>query len=239
MRETVADAYRSVKRFFSLIQVLRWRSVRRPHGPPGAAVGGRSRKGARTSREIQRSAVEIIGQFGSAAASQEQIARRAGISQSTLRHHYPTKEALVDAVYAAAFDGYRASFEALLLEPGHTPAERLLRLVQAHLDYIAQHDDAYTFESFAHIARSAAARHNRDTWYAWLVDHYQALVLLIRPAADPAQARAIAFQILTLTLGAWITFGRSRPKLLGRAATEAREALLHGVEALVGVALRA
>lgn len=198
----------------------------------------RSLRGERTLRAIHDAAVSIIGESGSAMASQEQIAKRAGISQSTLRHHYPTKDELVEAIYEATFESYQETFEALLLQPGGTPAERLLRLLNAHLDHIARTDDAYIFESFAHFARSEASRRKRDAWYSWLIDHYVALLQQIRVGLSAEQARTLAVQILTLVLGAWITLGRSRPKLIGRSAAEVRETLLSGVEALIGVTLR-
>jgi AcrR family transcriptional regulator len=209
-----------------------------PASRPPTAPKARSARGERTLRAIHRAAAAIIGEQGSTAASQEQIARRAGISQSTLRHHYPTKEALVEAIYDALFEGPRQAFERLLLEPGGTPAERLLQLAETHLDHIARTDDAYIFESFAHLARSEASRKKRDAWYAWLSEHYVALLRQIRPGLTSEQAHQIAFQILTLLLGGWVTLGRSRPRLLGRGAAEAREALLAGLESLVGVPLR-
>jgi len=198
----------------------------------------RSRRGARSLQALHAAATALIGAHGLALASQEQIAQRAGLSQSTLRHYYPTKEALVEAIYAATFDRHRQTVEALLLQPGGTPTERLLRLLEAHLELIAQSDDAYIFESFAHFARHAASRRPRDAWYGWLVEHYVALIHQIRPELSAAQARTLAVQVLTLVLGAWITLGRSRPKLLGRSTAEVREALLAGVEALIGVGLR-
>ena len=171
-------------------------------------------------------------------ASQEQIAKRAGISQSTLRHYFPTKDALVEAIYEATFESYRKTFEALLLQPGGTPTERLLRLLDAHLEHIARSDDAYIFESFAHFARNEASRRKRDAWYGWLVDHYVALLQQIRTELSAEQARSLAVQVLTMVLGAWSTLGLSRPKLMGRSTAEVREALLSGVEALIGVVLR-
>lgn len=198
----------------------------------------RSGRGERSLQALHTAATAIIGEHGLAMASQEQIAMRAGISQSTLRYYYPTKDALVEAIYAATFDRYQQTVETLLLQPGGTPIERLLRLLEAHLEQIVRSDDAFIFESFAHFARNAASRRMRDAWYGWLVDHYVALLQQIRPELSAAQARTLAVQVLTLVLGAWITLGRSRPKLIGRSTAEVREALLAGVEALIGVVLR-
>jgi len=206
--------------------------------PPSMVPKVRSSRGARSLQALQTAATAIIGEHGLGMASQEQIAQRAGISQSTLRHYYPTKDALVEAIYAATFDRYYKTVEALLLQPGGTPTERLLRLLEAHLEHIARSDDAFIFESFAHCARHAASRRRRDAWYGWLVEHYVALLEQIRPELSAAQARTLAVQVLTLVLGAWLTLGRARPKLLGRSPAEVRAALLSGVEALIGVVLR-
>ena len=199
---------------------------------------GRSVRGERSLQALHTAATAIIGEHGLARASQAQIAKRAGISQSTLRHYYPTKDALLEAIYEATFERYQQTVEALLLQPGGTPTERLLRLLEAHLEQIARSDDAYIFESFAHFARNAASRRQRDAWYDWLVDHYVALLQQIRTELSAAQARTLAVQVLTLVLGAWMTLGRARPKLLGRSTAEVRAALLSGVEALIGVVLR-
>lgn len=215
------------------------KTARRPAAEVPPAGTGRTAKGERTLQAIHRAAVDIIAEQGLAAASQEQIAKRVGISQSALRHHYPTKEALVDAIYQASFAGYRASFERLLLEPGVPPPAQLLRLIEVHLDHIVQTDDAFTFESYAHLARSPAIRADRDAWYRWLADHYVALLQQIRPALASDAARGIALQILSLMLGAWITLGRSRPDLVGKKTADVREALIAGVETLVGARLRA
>jgi hypothetical protein len=44
-------------------------------------------------------------------------------------------------------------------------------------------------------------------------------------------------QVLTVTLGAWLTLGRSRPHLLDRSAARVKEVLLRAVESMVGVPL--
>jgi AcrR family transcriptional regulator len=54
----------------------------------------------------------------------EAIAREAGVGIGTLYRHFPTREALVEAVYAAELDDVTASAPALLEE---LPPERALR----------------------------------------------------------------------------------------------------------------
>jgi len=192
----------------------------------------RSSKGERTLQSIHDAARSIIAERGMAEASQENIAKAAGISQSTLRHYYPTKEGLIEAIHDVAFDGYRQAMEAILLRPGGTPRERLLRLIDSHLENIARSSDAFSFEAFAFLARNAASRRRRDDWYAWLTEHYAALVADIA-GVDSAEARRRAFQIVTLCLGAWLTLGKSRPDLVGRSAKVVKDALLDAVDRLL------
>lgn len=93
------------------------------------------------------------------------MARRAKISQSTLRHYFPTKDDLVDALFERTFAGYYTAMEAQVLEAHPSPGA-LARLIQAHL---AHESDAFTFEGFAFFARSDDARARRDDWYRWLL----------------------------------------------------------------------
>lgn len=174
----------------------------------------RSAKGERSVAAILRACVDIMNEQGAAAMSQEAVARRAGITQSALRHHFPTKEALIEAVFRGAFATYRARWSEILLDPKPTPREKLQRLIDAHFEHIVSSSDAYAFEAFAHAARHPGARAERDDWYLWVADHYAALLRQIDPRLSGEAAEVRAYQVLTLVLGAWITLGRTRPHLL-------------------------
>jgi AcrR family transcriptional regulator len=197
----------------------------------------RSTKGERTLRAILDGARAIAGDHGTAAVSQEAVAKRAGISQSALRHYYPTKDELLRALFDDVLQEHRSKFERIVLEPGTTAAVRVTRIVHAHLDSVASFDDATMLEVFAFWARRKEAGAARHAFHAWLVGHYADAVQAMRPDLSPAQCREIAVQILTLTLGAWLTLGRSRPHLLDRSSQRVKEVLLRAVDALVGVPL--
>jgi AcrR family transcriptional regulator len=194
-----------------------------------------SAKGVRSVATILRACVEIMSEQGAAAMSQATVARRAGISQSALRHHFPTKEALLDAVFRGAFDQYRWRVSDILLDPAADAKTKLRRVVEGHFDHIARQSDAYTFEAFAQAARDPGARDQRDAWYAWLIRHYVNLIQQISPHLDAQEAQVRALQVLTLTLGGWITLGRSRPDLLPGGAEAAKAALMGGVYRLLEV----
>ena len=60
---------------------------------------------------------------GEGRVAMEDVARRAGVGVGTLYRHFPTREALVEAVYAAEIDDVTGSITALLDQ--HPPADAL------------------------------------------------------------------------------------------------------------------
>lgn len=207
--------------------------------PAPTARTALSPKGERAVAAILRACVEIVGEAGAAAMSQEAVARRAGISQSALRHHFATKDALLDAVFAGAYDRYRSEFTEILLDVGLDAGGKLRRLIETHFEHIAGTRDAYTFEVFAHTAREPSARRRRDDWYLWLAGHYADLMRQMSPGLAKVEAQTRAYQVLTLVLGAWITFGQSRPELLDGDASRMKTALWKAIDALLPVPISA
>jgi AcrR family transcriptional regulator len=198
---------------------------------------GRSTKGERTRRAILDGARAIVGEVGTEALSQGAVAKRAAISQSALRHYFPSKDELLQALWDDVLAAHRAGFERVLLEPGASAAVKITRIVHTHLDFVISASDATMLEVFAFWARRSEARLARHEFHRWLVGHYADAVQALRPELSPEACREIAVQLLTLTLGAWLTLGRSRPHLLDRSAARVKETLLHAVDALVGVRL--
>ncbi len=190
-------------------------------------------KGERTRRAILDAAIELITREGMAHASQDQIAKHAGISQSTLRHYFRTKEELISAIHLDAFEVFRHRFEKVLLEPATSPWERIRGLASTHLKHITQASDAYNFETFAYFARNASDRARRDDWYHFLIGHYCALIQQIHPQLDWDECETRGFHILTLCLGCWLTLGKSRPKLLKRSTKELNDDILEEIKIIV------
>jgi AcrR family transcriptional regulator len=198
---------------------------------------GRSTKGERTRRAVLDGARAIVDELGTTGLSQDAVAKRAGISQSALRHYFLTKDALLAALFEDVLEGYRARVEQIVLVPGATHAVRLTRMIHTHLDAIVSFSDSTMLEVFAFWSRNEEAGAARRTFHAWLIGHYADSIQALRPELSPYQCREVALQVLTLTLGAWLTLGRSRPHLLDRSAARVKEALLRAVDALVGVPL--
>src|SRR5437660_5043966 len=76
-------------------------------------------------------AAKAVFSAGGSDASLEAVARRAGVGIGTLYRHFPTREALFEAVYRREVDELAALAEALNLEAG--PAEALRRWSKANI----------------------------------------------------------------------------------------------------------
>lgn len=75
------------------------------------------RADARRNRELLLSVASTVVAEQGAAASLEEIARRAGVGSATLHRHFPTRLALLDAVFAERVTALCALGESLLTSP--------------------------------------------------------------------------------------------------------------------------
>lgn len=97
--------------------------ARRPTGSP--ETGGRpARRDAQRNREKLIATAQAAFAAGDGPVALEAIARQAGVGIGTLYRHFPTRESLVDAVYASELEAVAASVP-LLLE--QHPADVALR----------------------------------------------------------------------------------------------------------------
>jgi len=106
----------------------------------GDAVGSSPRAGTATPRpmraDAQRNyqrlldaALAVFAEHGADDASLEEIARRAGVGIGTLYRHFPTRQALLEAVYRDQVDGMRAKADELL--ESDSPSEALAEWLRA------------------------------------------------------------------------------------------------------------
>lgn len=175
----------------------------------------------------------MIDEVGIEAISQEGVARRVGITQSALRHHFPTREAMFDAIFDHVFSGFYRSAERILLEPGNDPRQRLIKLCELHLGYVMTESDRLALGSFAHYLYNPALLARQSSWYHWIAGHYAALIGAIRPDLDEGIRHGRALAILTMSIGAWITLGRSRPDWPVLPGPDARDSLLGAIAHLI------
>jgi TetR/AcrR family transcriptional regulator len=93
----------------------------------------RPRRGASAGRtEILHAATREFADHGYDGATTAGIARRAGVTQPLVHHHFGSKRGLWDAVVAALFSDLEAEFDRTLAAAGDAPrAERLRAMLRA------------------------------------------------------------------------------------------------------------
>lgn len=193
----------------------------------------RETKGERTRRRIMAEARAMIDEMGIEAISQEAVAQRVGITQSALRHHFPTRDSMFDAIFDHVFSGFYRSAEQVLLDPGHAPRERLLKLCALHLDYVATESDRVSLQSFAYYLYRPELLSRQSSWYHWIASHYAMLLGSIRPELDAAERTGRALAIISLCIGAWVTVGQSRPSWPDLPGGNPAAHLLAAIETLI------
>src|ERR1700691_2583807 len=68
----------------------------------------------RNYERLLSAAVAVFAERGADDASLEEIARRAGVGIGTLYRHFPTRQALLEAVYRGQVDAMRAKADEVL-----------------------------------------------------------------------------------------------------------------------------
>jgi AcrR family transcriptional regulator len=103
---------------------------------PASAPGPERALRADARRNYQRlvsAAAEAFTEHGADDVSLEEIARRAGVGIGTLYRHFPTRAALLEAVYTDQVAGLRALADDLLATK--PPAEALATWLRALIDF--------------------------------------------------------------------------------------------------------
>lgn len=113
-----------------------------PAPPPDAPrptepqpVAGQLRADAARNRESVLAAATAVFATSDGEPSMREIARRAGVGVATLYRHFPTREALVDAVYKDQV--VRLTTGARTLLDSHRPAEALRLWMDLFADWLA------------------------------------------------------------------------------------------------------
>lgn len=110
-----------------------------------------------TRDSLLNAAAALLGEGGLAEATTQKVARRAGVAEGTIYRHFPSKEALLDAVFIRAWGRLGDDLEARL--PSRRDPERRLRaFLPALLGVIGGHPDeaALLRLEFAHLIGETA-----------------------------------------------------------------------------------
>ena len=95
----------------------------------------RPRADAARNRERLLEAAKDVFNAGGPDASLEAVAKRAGVGIGTLYRHFPTREALFEAVYRREVEQLVELAERLKSEP--SPVDALRRWLRSNLDFVA------------------------------------------------------------------------------------------------------
>ncbi len=118
------------------------------------AVGRR----AAAERKILDAAWTLMAGEGVAALSVREVARSVGLRQQSLTHYFPTKQALLDALFADGFADLRRVLDQVPVN--EDPVEAVAAVAEAVVDHCARHPARYhlmlqrTVPGFAPSARS-------------------------------------------------------------------------------------
>ena len=102
---------------------------------PSAATLRKPRADAVRNRERVLEAAKIVFSAGGPDASLEAVAKRAGVGIGTLYRHFPTREALFEAVYRREVQQLGELAEALKSEP--SPVDALRRWLRSNVEFVA------------------------------------------------------------------------------------------------------
>ena len=91
--------------------------------------------GQRNRERLLAAAVQLVARDG-AQASLEEIARQAGVGSATLHRHFPSRQALLEAVFR---DGIAQLCTLAAAQPGEAPGEELAAWLEELTVYTATH----------------------------------------------------------------------------------------------------
>lgn len=92
-------------------------------------------------REILDAAWEVMARDGAAALSVREVARLVGLRQQSLTHYFPTKQALLDALFVDGFSDLLHRLERLPTVP--EPVEAVVAVAETVVDYCVSHPARY------------------------------------------------------------------------------------------------
>ena len=96
---------------------------------------------ARAEREILDVAWSEMARTGVAALSVREVARGVGIRQQSLTYYFPTKQELLDSLFADGFAGLRRRFDEL--QPAADPDRGVVDVAMAFVDHLVARPAAY------------------------------------------------------------------------------------------------
>lgn len=139
---------------------------------------------------ILRAAIDVMQHNGPANVTLDHVARQAGVSKGGLLHHFPSKEALLEAVVHLLFDDFAVTVDAYLAQEPPGPGRLLRAYIYANLDDSEEFAPELAAPLLTAMVNqptlAALIRQNAHTWQARLAHDgvSPARAAVIRMAAD-------------------------------------------------------
>jgi len=149
--------------------------------PQSAEAVRRPRADAVRNRERVLAAAKAVFSAGGPDASLEAVARRAGVGIGTLYRHFPTREALFEAVYRREVEQLGELADSL--KGAAAPVEALRRWLRSNVEFVATKKGM--------VAALALAVHGSSELYAYTFDRLaKAVGALLDRAVAAGEIRA-------------------------------------------------
>ena len=149
--------------------------------PQSAEAVRRPRADAVRNRERVLAAAKAVFSAGGPDASLEAVARRAGVGIGTLYRHFPTREALFEAVYRREVEQLGELADSL--KGATAPVEALRRWLRSNVEFVATKKGM--------VAALALAVHGSSELYAYTFDRLtKAVGALLDRAVAAGEIRA-------------------------------------------------
>jgi len=110
-----------------------------------------------TREALLNAAAELLAEGGLGEATTQKVARRAGVAEGTIYRHFPSKEAVLEAVFARAWRRLNEALEARL-PPRTKPEARLRAYLGTALTVMGSHPQETTLLrlEFSHLMAGGA-----------------------------------------------------------------------------------
>ena len=129
----------------------------------------RQRNASRTRELIFEACSRILRREGLITLTLDAVADEAGLSKGGLLYHFPTKQALIEALFEYHNNEFEARLEALAQEEGDDPGAWLRAYAKASIEQITDPDNASLYASLFAAEERYASAHQlmRDKYIGW------------------------------------------------------------------------
>ena len=142
-----------------------------------------------TKEAILDAAAGVFLAQGFAAASMDQIRQAAGVSNGSLYHHFPTKAALADALYAHTLRGFHAQMFAAV-GPRTSAQNGVKGLIRAYVQWVLAHPGP---ARLLHDLRAGGALTAGGEWAGTNAEGFGRLAQWIATQVQAGQMRDLPF----------------------------------------------